>query len=155
MTCFQRMILRGWASNMEVAFRLPGWRRNGFNYTDAEQARLRTIVADRSGAAGAAWFVLAIVLLMGAAVPLIGFIITNLAKENPLLGLPAIVLSAFVIAPLAMGFASAITDVLFHAPPFVEVDGDAELYCKFRTQLLMIGSLASVAALVLAWWNGR
>ena len=154
LTRFQRMILRGWATNMVVAFRFLGWRRNGFNYTNAEQARLRAIVADRSSAAFAAWLVLAAVLLMGAVVPLIGVVLTHLPKSMSMLGLPAIVLGAFIIAPLAIGFGSAITDVMFRAPPFVEADGDAALYGKFQTQLLMIGGGAIVVALVLAWWGG-
>ena len=154
LTRFQRMMLRGWATNMVVAFRFLGWRRNGFNYTDAEQSRLRAIAADRSSAAFAVWFVLTAVLLMGAVVPLIGFILTHLPKSMSMLGLPAVVLSALIVAPLAIGFAGGITDLLFRAPPFAEADGDAALYGKFQTQLLMVGSVAIVIALVLAWWSG-
>jgi hypothetical protein len=154
LTRFQRMMLRGWATNREIAERFPLIRKSGgFSYTDAETARLRAIVADRQSSALWVWFLIAAVLFMGSAVPLIGLVITQLPKRVPLLGLPAVVLIALTVAPLALALASGITDVLFRAPTFDEADGDAALYGKFRTQLLMVGGGAALFALVLAWWG--
>jgi hypothetical protein len=154
LTRFQRMMLRGWATNREIAERFPLIRRSGgFSFTRADIARLRAIVADRPPTALWVWFLLTSVMFMGVAVPLIGLVLTQLPKRIPLLGLPAVVLIALIIAPLALALASGITDVMFRAPPFVEADGDAALYGKFRRQLLMIGGGAILFALVLAWWG--
>lgn len=153
LTRFQRMMLRGWARNMVVAFRIPGWQASGFDYTHTEQARLRAIAADLSGAAFAVWFLLTAVMFFAAMMPLL---LLLLAPPQPalVLALPAIILAALVVLPLALGLASGITDRVFSVPPFVEAAGDDDLYAKVCSQLIMVAAIAIVAAALIGWWIG-
>src|SRR5262245_52224049 len=101
LTRFQRMMLRGWATNLEIAQRVPLIRKSGgFTYTAAETARMRAIVADRPSSAIGVWFLLTAVLFIGSVVPLFGLVLTQLPKRVPLLALPVVVLLAIIIAPL-------------------------------------------------------
>ena len=154
LTRFQRMMLRGWARNMVVAFGIPGWQASGFDYTRAEQARLRAIAADLSGAAFAVWFLLTAVMFFAAMMPLLWLLLARQPQPALMLALPAIILAALIVLPLALGLASGITDRVFRVPPFVEAAGDDDLYAKVCSQLIMVAAIAIVAAALIGWWIG-
>jgi hypothetical protein len=154
LTRFQRMMLRGWARNMVVAFRIPGWQAKGFDYTHAEQARLRAIAADLSGAAFAVWFLLTAAMFFAAMMPLLWLLLTRLPQPASMLALPAIILGGLVVLPLALGLASGVTDWMFRLSPFLEAADDGEFYAKLRSQLIMVAAIAIAAAALIGWWIG-
>ncbi len=154
LTRFQRVMLRGWARNMVLAFGIPGWRVSGFDYSRAEQARLREIAADLSGAAVAALFVLTAAMFFAAMMPLLWLLLARSPPTAVMLALPAVVLAAFVLFPLALGLASGIVDMVFRLPSFFEAAGDDELYAKACSQLIMVAAIAIAAAALIGWWIG-
>jgi hypothetical protein len=149
LTRCQRLMLRAWAINMTLAFRLGSWRRLGFSYSSTE--RLRALAAPLSAGALAVWVLASVALFFLMEMPVLVLALTQLQALPWAAVLGLIILATFAILPLALGAATGSVDFLFRIPALEEHAQDAELYGKVRSQLLMVAIVAIVCAIVIAY----
>ena len=147
----QRTMLRGWAINMMLALRYSRTRWFGFDYTTAEEARLRAIAENVSPTASAAWFGASVTLYLLVFVSVLLLVATQFPSFPSAVLFCAVILIALIALPCAMGVSAAITDLCFRIPPFKEAEGDAELLAKIGWQFVFVAVTAAVAAIVITY----
>ena len=151
LTRFQRTMLRGWAVNMMLAFRLGTTRQLGFSYSSAEEARLRALAAPLSALAGAVWILVSVALFLLGGTPIAIFVLTQLPALPSVVILGLIIVTAFSILPLVIAAAAGVVEFLFRIPPFEETALDSELCSKVRDQLLLVEFGAIVCAVIIVY----